>query len=157
MSIVIRDADPTDIGAVVAIDRVSFSEPWSEGMFRVHLRGGVNTFLVAHDGWRIVGFAIAHTVVDESELLNIAVDPSMRRRGIGTILLDAICKRCAMQGAASITLDVRVSNSTARALYLSHGFVQVGLRCSYYHMPEEDALILRATLPVSAGDSTVSQ
>jgi ribosomal-protein-alanine N-acetyltransferase len=157
VTIRVRDARLSDIGAVVAIERLSFSEPWSEGMLRSHLRGDINTFLIAHDEEDIVGFAIAHTVVDEAELLSIAVDPNARARGIGATLLDAICLRCAMCGAASITLDVRVSNIAARALYASHGFTQVGLRRRYYHMPEEDALILRATLPVSVGNSAIPQ
>jgi ribosomal-protein-alanine N-acetyltransferase len=151
----IRDASPADICAVVSIERVSFSEPWSEGMFRSHLRGDINTFLVAHDGAGIIGFAVAHTVVDESELLSIAVDQRMRGRGVGAILLDAICGRCAMRGAASITLDVRASNTVALALYASYGFIQDGLRRRYYHVPEEDALILRATLPVSVDSSSI--
>jgi ribosomal-protein-alanine N-acetyltransferase len=153
----IRDAGFADIGAVVAIERVSFSEPWSEGMFRAHLRGDINTFLVAHEGEAVIGFAIAHTVVDESELLNIAVDQYMRGRGVGAILLDAICGHCAMRGSASMTLDVRASNTVARALYASHEFVQVGLRRRYYHVPEEDALILRAKLPMSVGRLPISR
>jgi ribosomal-protein-alanine N-acetyltransferase len=153
MMVSVRDADPSDIPAVVAIERASFSEPWSAGMFRAHLRGDINTFVVACDGGDVVGFAIAHTVIDESELLNMAVKQSMRGRGVGAILLGTICARCAMRGSESITLDVRASNTTARALYASHGFTQVGIRRHYYHEPEEDGLILRAELPISIDNS----
>jgi ribosomal-protein-alanine N-acetyltransferase len=158
----IRDAIPADIDATAAIERVSFTDPWSADMFHVHLRGGINTFLVADEGMpeqarRVVGFVITHTVADESELLNIAVHPDHRDSGIGTALLDTIVMRCTARGARTMVLDVRESNTAAHALYAKRGFTQVGRRRRYYRRPEEDGLIFRAILPVPTSNAASAQ
>ncbi len=157
LSMRIRAATSTDIDAVVAIERLSFVDPWSRMMFHTHLDGGVNTFLVAEGAAGVTGFTIAYTVADEAELLNLAVHPDARGLGLGMILLDAIMTRCAAQGGRMMVLDVRESNTIARALYARRGFTQVGRRRRYYHEPEEDALVLQAVLSVPAGDPPISR
>jgi ribosomal-protein-alanine N-acetyltransferase len=144
----IRDAAPSDMTGCHAIERVSFPDPWSVAMLRAHLRGDVNQFLVAtihqNDTDTIAGYAIAHVIADESELLNIAVHPDWRGRSIGAALLDALLDRCRSRGAASMMLDVRESNTPARTLYERRGFVTVGRRRRYYQHPDEDGLLMRA-------------
>jgi [ribosomal protein S18]-alanine N-acetyltransferase len=152
----IRDAHEDDLPPVVAIERLSFPDPWSSRMFRAHLRDSIYTFVVAEEQNAVVGFAIAQTVAVDSEVLNIAVHPDRRAMGVGTTLLDTLLARCAAQGAESITLEVRESNTAARALYGSHGFSPVGRRRRYYREPDEDGLILRATLPVSTNSPATS-
>ena len=143
----VRDAQSGDLKAILEIERLSFSDPWSARMFRPHLYNRAYPFLVAEEQRTVVGFAVAQTVVSEAELLDIAVHPGARGRGVGATLLEALMAQCAVQGAVTMTLEVRESNGAARALYNRYGFDQVGRRRRYYHDPTEDALILQATLP----------
>jgi ribosomal-protein-alanine N-acetyltransferase len=157
MTIGIRDAQLADLETVVAIERLSFPDPWSASMFRAHLRDPVYTFLIAEQKNAILGFAIAQVVLTDAELLNISIHPQSRGHGIGTTLLHTLLARCTAQGAESMTLEVRQSNAAALTLYLNHGFTRAGRRRRYYHEPEEDGLILRATLPVLTGSPSTSQ
>ncbi|MEO7041129.1 MAG: ribosomal protein S18-alanine N-acetyltransferase [Gemmatimonadaceae bacterium] len=158
MTVIIRDARASDLPAVVAIERVSFSDPWTVGMFTTHLPPRVGAqFLVAERSGDTVGFALSQTVMDESELLNIAVDPATRKTGVGAELLDAMMVRCTKAGAASMWLEVRASNSSARRLYETRGFVSAGLRKRYYQSPREDAIVLRADLGLEVRNESVTE
>lgn len=158
MMLNIRDARRDDLEAVVQIERVSFGDPWTRGMFSTHLaRRDGNAFLVADEGSSILGYAISQTVVDESELLNIAVDPARRGQGIGARLLDAMMARCMSSGAADMWLEVRASNASARKLYATREFVAVGVRKGYYQAPREDAMVLRAGLRASVGNEKITK
>lgn len=174
-----RTAVHRDLRAVAAIERAVFPDPWTHGMFVAHLRyAPANMFLVAEDAsGAIAGYALTLTAADEAQLLNVAVHPNARRRGIGIALLRAAMRECAAAGAASMVLEVRESNHAARALYTAHGFAPIGRRKGYYHSPREDAIVMRAPLameiataetgnetmpparsglPVSAADSILS-
>ena len=85
----------------------------------------------------------SQTVLDESDMMNLAVDPAFRRRGIARALVCALIEQLRKMGSRCLTLEVRASNESAQALYACLGFVQVGRRKNYYHHPKEDALILR--------------
>ena len=144
---VVRDAVRGDLKAIVAIERISFSDAWTTAMFGVHLQQDAgNVFLVAVGGAAVEGYAITRTVGDESELLNIAVSPDRRGCGVGAALLDAVMTRCHHEGAAEMWLEVRESNVSAQSLYVSRGFATMGRRRRYYHSPREDAILLRADL-----------
>jgi ribosomal-protein-alanine N-acetyltransferase len=152
----IRDATRADLGAIVAIERRSFSDAWTRGMFASSLTaGGAGVFVVANQDDSVVGYGMAQSVRDESELLNIAVSPDWRRHGIGSMLLDAIIERCRAAGALEMWLEVRASNSDARRLYETRGFVAVGVRKRYYDAPREDAIVLRADFRNVARDETL--
>ena len=100
MTVTIRDATRADLGAIVAIERRSFSDAWTRGMFASSLAaGGGGVFVVADEDGSVVGYGMAQSVRDESELLNIAVSPDWRHRGVGSMLLDAIIGRCRAAGA----------------------------------------------------------
>jgi ribosomal-protein-alanine N-acetyltransferase len=145
--VVIRDMRPADLSAVVAIERSSFPTPWSERAFRSLLLRPDAFLLVADLGGRVIGHAAAWFIGSEAELADLAVDPSMRRRGVGGALLDAVRARACDRGADALSLQVRVSNVTALRLYAAAGFRHVGRRRAYYHSPREDALVLRLELP----------
>jgi ribosomal-protein-alanine N-acetyltransferase len=153
-----RPAVYRDLRAVAAIERAVFPDPWSHGMFAAHLRyGPPEMFLVAEspDG-ALLGYALMRAVMDESELLNIAVAPSARRRGVGIALLRAAMATCAAHGAERMLLEVRQSNVAARALYEAHGFAAVGRRRGYYHSPREDAVIMRAEMIAAASERSAA-
>jgi ribosomal-protein-alanine N-acetyltransferase len=143
-----RAAVHRDLRAVAAIERAVFPDPWSHGMFVAHLRyAPPEMFLVAEDATgEVIGYALTRTVIDEAELLNIAVAPGARRRGTGVRLLRAAMETCRAHGAEVMLLEVRESNVAARTLYERHGFVPVGRRVGYYHSPREDAIVMRAPL-----------
>jgi len=94
----------------------------------------------------VVGYVGSQTVIDESEVMNIAVHPDYRRQGIGEALLETLAHALREQGSRGLTLEARVSNTPAVSLYKKAGFLQVGLRKNYYRNPKEDALILRKAL-----------
>jgi len=140
-----RVATQADIPAIVEIERNSFGDPWSEGTFRDLLRLRQAIFLVATEGSpeSVCGYVIAAAVADEGEVLNLAVAPQARRRGLGGRLLDAGLAMIRERGAREVFLEVRESNAAAIALYTSRGFAGLARRAGYYRNPVEDALVLR--------------
>ena len=142
----LRRAERTDLDAVVAIERVSFSDPpWSRDSFAALVDSPRAYFTVACEdpADAVVGYVVAWFVVDEAEIANLAVAPDHRHRGIGSRLLDAALTEARLAGAVMVHLEVRDSNAAARALYGSRGFEMVGRRRRYYRDPVEDALLLR--------------
>lgn len=142
----IRSATDADLARVVEIERASFSDPWSATAFRSALDQDRLNFHVAIQEGGVVGYAVSWCVVDEAELANLAVASAMRGRRVGSALLGRAMADAALAGCVVMHLEVRESNTAARALYASHGFGMVGRRKRYYHEPVEDALILRTTL-----------
>jgi ribosomal-protein-alanine N-acetyltransferase len=157
MTVDVRDATRADLPQVVAIERVSFGDAWSGAMFASHVASSDgDVFLVATEGDEVAGYAITRLVGHESELLNIAVDPAGRRRGVGALLLDAAMDRCRSSGGSEMWLEVRASNAAARTLYETRGFAAIGVRKRYYQAPREDAIVLRAALSTSPRVETVT-
>lgn len=104
-------------------------------------------FLVAADQrGGIGGYVLVMVVIDESEILNIAVDPAVRGASLGGSLLDAGMTEARSRGAKEIFLEVRESNEAALRLYSSRGFEAVSRRRKYYRTPVEDALVLRRAM-----------
>jgi ribosomal-protein-alanine N-acetyltransferase len=146
----LRPLEPADLPAVLWIERVSYSVPWSEATFRGLLRRRDADLLVAVAGYEVVGYAIFWTVLDQSELGNVAVAPGWRGRGIGEQLVAEVLRIVGERGVRELFLEVRPSNAPARRLYERFGFTQVGRRRNYYQAPVEDALILRRPLRVGS-------
>jgi [ribosomal protein S18]-alanine N-acetyltransferase len=141
--ILVRDMTPADVPAVVAIERASYSVPWSEATFRGLLRRRDAELIVAMLDDRVIGYAVFWCVVDQGELGNVAVSAATRRRGVGELLVSEIIRRAADRRVRELFLEVRPSNETARRLYDRFGFTPVGRRRNYYQEPVEDALVLR--------------
>lgn len=145
--VVVRTAVEDDLAAIHAIERASFGDPWSLEGFRDlldHPRAKLEVAVGAGDV--LLGYAVAWYVADESEIANIAVAPSARRRGVGALLLDRILDAAATFGAKTVFLEVRESNVAARKLYETRQFEVAGRRAKYYRAPDEDALIMRRGL-----------
>jgi ribosomal-protein-alanine N-acetyltransferase len=145
--VAVRPAQEADLAAIHAIECASFGDPWSLEGFRDlldHPRARMEVAVGADA--QVLGYAVAWYVADESEIANIAVDPSARHRGVGSLLLDRILRAAAEFGAKTVFLEVRVSNDEARTLYEARGFEVAGRRTKYYRKPDEDALIMRRTL-----------
>ena len=128
------------VSAVAELERQNFSEPWPEIAVRSELTNKLALWLVALEGDTVVGYVGSQTVLQEADMMNIAVADTHRRRGIARMLVEELIRQL---DAYQLTLEVRASNTPAIALYEKLGFRQVGLRKNYYHKPKEDALILR--------------
>jgi ribosomal-protein-alanine N-acetyltransferase len=142
----IRLAALADAPALVAIERRCFSDPWSETAFREALAADWTFGLVAESGRGLAGYLIGRETAGSGEILNLAVAPEFRRRGIGGALLEEGLADFRRRRAIEVFLEVRESNRSAQALYLGRGFRPVGQRASYYRNPREDALVLRLEL-----------
>lgn len=126
--------------ALVRIEQQCFRAPWNESMLREELGKGI--FLVAEQNGEAVGYVGCQTVLDEGYITNVAVSPGARRQGVGRALISALAKRATEIGMTFITLEVRVSNEAAIALYTEAGFERAGLRKNFYSAPSEDAVLM---------------
>ena len=150
----LRPAVEADLAEIVRIERGSFADPWSEESFRRLIGGHSAIFQVVgyppHHA--VAGYVIAFAVGQDAELLNIAVHPEQRGKGLAGQMLDAVLIELGRRGVRSAFLEVRESNAAARSLYGSRGFTEIGRRRNYYRRPVEDALVMRRVLEASEGD-----
>ncbi len=141
----IRRAGLTDVRSLWEIEKVSFSSPWSLWCFLAEYANSKSTILVAGppppEPWETWGYIVYWVIADEMHLLNLAIHPAHRRRGLARSLLTAALAQARSQGAAVVWLEVRPSNAAALALYQSFGFEEIGVRPGYYNDNGEDALI----------------
>ena len=128
---------------VAVLEKVCFSDPWSENSVASELENPLSCWLVALEGETVAGYVGSQTVLDETDMMNVAVHPDFRRQGVARALILALIGELKKRGSRCLTLEVRASNDPARALYESLGFAHVGTRRNYYQNPKEDALILR--------------
>ncbi len=129
--------------AVAALEAACFSMPWSENAIRGELTNPLSLWLVALKDGQVVGYIGSQTVMQEADMMNLAVDAACRQMGIGKKLVQALIARLKAEKTYCITLEVRRSNTPAIKLYEKLGFKQIGCRPGYYQNPKEDALILR--------------
>jgi [ribosomal protein S18]-alanine N-acetyltransferase len=145
-TIELRILDLSDLREIEEIERRSYPTPWSRSMFAGELAKPSSICLGAfeaegEDG-RLCGYLIVSRYVDAWHVMNIAVDPEHRARGIATMLLDRLFELTVDDARRGYTLEVRVSNATAIALYERLGFESRGVRRGYYTDNREDALIM---------------
>ena len=131
---------------VYALSCACFSRPWSRELWMREAAEPSALTLLAVSGEELLGFVNARRVLDEGDLDLIAVRADRRRQGIAGRLLEALFAACRERGVRRLTLEVRVSNAPAIALYEGFGFARAGLRKEYYTGPVEDALLLAREL-----------
>ena len=136
------------VAPIAQIEKLCFSDPWSENSIAYELTGRLSYWLVALDGGEVVGYIGSQSVLGESDMMNVAVHPDYRRRGIGRELVTELINALKEKGVYSLALEVRASNAPAIALYEQMGFAQVGVRPNYYRSPKENALIMRKELAI---------
>ena len=141
MNIVKMTAEHID--QIARLEKECFSDPWGPKSISSELENPLSCWLVALEGVMVAGYVGSQTVLGETDMMNLAVHPSFRRRGIASALVCELVEALKERGSHSLTLEVRVSNEPARELYERLGFVQVGRRPNYYQHPREDGLILR--------------
>ena len=131
------------VTSVAELEKLCFSMPWSETSVRSELTNPLSLWLVAVENDCVLGYIGSQSVMDEADVMNVAVDPRYRRNGIALALVEALVAALNEKGVHALLLEVRASNEPAKALYARQGFVQVGHRPNYYRNPKEDALILK--------------
>lgn len=134
---------PGHISQVAQLEKICFSDPWSENSIASELNNALSFWLVAVEEDTVAGYIGSQTVMGETDMMNVAVHPDYRRRGIGEQLVNCLVEELKKRQSRSLTLEVRASNLPAQKLYEKLGFSEVGRRPRYYRNPKEDALILR--------------
>lgn len=143
MSARLRPMREADVARVVAIEQACFASPWSRGMFVDELlQGASRTWFVADSPWGLLGYAGLMAADGEGHVMNLAVRPDARGRGLGTALLSRLIASAREGGLRRLTLEVRPSNAGAIQLYHRAGFFEVGRRPGYYADSGEDGLIM---------------
>jgi ribosomal-protein-alanine N-acetyltransferase len=132
-----------DIDAVMEVETICFSIPWSRKSFEDEIGNNENAhYVIARIEERIVGYGGMWKVLNEGHITNIAVHPELRRQRIGSFILDALLRFADGNRIDSLTLEVRESNIAARMLYEKYGFYVEGRRKAYYVDNMEDAIIM---------------
>ena len=146
MSYKILNAERCHVSGIHKIEVECFSEPWPEDAIASQLNGDNHVFLVALDGENVVGYVGMMYVLDEGYISNVAVTSAYRRRNIGDALICELMHRASGLELSFVTLEVRESNESAKALYAKHGFKEVGRRKGYYTKPKENAVLMTVYL-----------
>lgn len=139
----IRRMTVEDVDAVADIEKATFPTPWSRDAFLQEVTRNVAArYLVAEKDGKVIGYAGAWVILDESHITNIAIAEAERGNGYGRVLTEGLMQYLSNLGAAYATLEVRRSNERAQNLYKSLGFVALGWRKRYYEDNGEDALLM---------------
>ena len=140
---ILEKMNPAHVAQIAQLEKICFSDPWSERSIASELDNELAFWLVATEGDTVAGYIGSQTVMDETDMMNVAVHPDFRRRGIAEALVTGLVEELKNNGSHCLTLEVRASNAPAIALYEKLGFSEIGRRKNYYRNPREDALILR--------------
>jgi [ribosomal protein S18]-alanine N-acetyltransferase len=148
---------PEDLDEVLAIERASFSMPWSRGAFLYEMQQNrvARCWVMRHDDRRVIAYLCLWEVADEMHVTNVAVRPDARRQGIARTLLGTVLEDARNRKFKMVVLEVRPSNHNALSLYESFGFRVVGRRRGYYYDTGEDALVMEiplGALPATPGN-----
>jgi ribosomal-protein-alanine N-acetyltransferase len=144
--ILFRNACKTDLFQIARLEQDIFSDAWTENAIEETFCQKQAFISVADVDGEVVGYCIIYHVLDEGEMVRIAIDQKVRRQGIGKELLTYTSKVCQEKGVSRILLEVRMSNASARGFYTNYGFGEDGIRKNFYDNPKEDAVLMSKTL-----------
>ena len=146
--VMVRPAQLSDLDQILEVEEASFTDPWSRQSFHALFDDPRVFFVVACSAThQILGYVAAWFVGDEGEIATLAVAARARRLRLGSMLLDQAIEAARSRKVRAVYLEVRASNHAAKALYASRGFREIGTRRNYYRRPQEDACVLRLTVP----------
>ena len=140
---IITEMNAAHVSQVAALEKICFADPWSEMSIASELQSLWSYWLVALEDDRVIGYVGSQSSIDEADIMNVAVHPDYRRKGIAEALVNGLVEELKRKESRCLTLEVRASNVPAIALYEKLGFSEIGRRKNYYRNPREDALILR--------------
>ena len=139
---ILREMLVDDLDAVMEIEESLFSVPWTrEGMFTFLTRDDT-MFLAVEENGTVIGYIGCLMVLDEADILNVAVRSDRQKNGIGGFLVSGLLRLLAEMEIRTVHLEVRTGNETARRLYERNGFTVDGIRKNYYMDPTEDAVLM---------------
>lgn len=133
------------LSEVASIEEMSFSLPWSLESLELMLTEQASALVALEDG-RVLGYVGMMCVLDEGQIINVAVHPDARRRGVGRSLMQAAEAYAKERGIVFLSLEVRESNSAARSLYSSLGWEEQGIRKGFYSHPVENACVMTKSI-----------
>jgi ribosomal-protein-alanine N-acetyltransferase len=139
----IRAMTPSDVPAVLELEQLIYPEPWSEKVFNDELAQPSRVYLLALDDGEVIGYSGLMVVFEDAHITTMSVAPAARGSGVGQRMMMKLVDAAIAAGAEHLTLEVRMSNDPAQALYRKFGFAPVGVRKDYYL--NEDALIMWAS------------
>ena len=131
------------VEAIARLEKMCFSDPWSVNSITSEVHNPLSLWLVALEDGHLIGYVGSQSVLGWADMMNLAVDPDHRRKGVAEQLVLELIRQLKENQVTCLTLEVRLSNASAISLYTKLGFCEVGRRPGYYHNPREDALILR--------------
>ena len=138
--------DETHVSAIAEIEKLCLSDPWSENSISGELNSRLSYWLVAVQEGVLLGYIGSQSVLGESDMMNVAVHPDHRRKGVAEMLILQLMQDLKQRENLNLSLEVRASNMPAITLYEKLGFDTVGRRPNYYRHPKEDALIMKKAL-----------
>ena len=133
------------LSEVASIEEMSFSLPWSLESLELMLTDQASALVALEDG-RVLGYVGMMCVLDEGQIINVAVHPDARRRGVGRTLMEAAQTYAKERGIVFLSLEVRESNIAARSLYSSLGWEEQGIRKGFYSHPVENACVMTKSI-----------
>ena len=142
---ILREMLVEDLDQVMEIENDLISPPWTREGFFTFLLKDENMFFVVEEKGQILGYCSMQTVLDEGDILNVAVTRDRQKEGIGYFLVDSMLMLAAARGIHIVHLEVRESNGSARRLYQRLGFKEDGFRKNYYTEPVENAVLMTKT------------
>lgn len=134
------------VAEIAELEKLCFPDPWSLAAVQSELHNTLSLWLVAVAEGKVIGYVGSQTAGGESDIMNLAVHPGHRKKGVASALMDALASELQKQGSAALMLEVRHTNEPAIILYEKLGFACVGIRPNYYLHPREDARIMRKEL-----------
>lgn len=142
----VRDAELADLDAIMALETATFpGDAWSRDLMAAELASPHTVYVVVESGDEVVAYAglSAPAGAGQGDIQTIAVDPTHRRLGIGTVLMRELLGAARARGASEVFLEVRADNPGAEELYRRHGFARIGVRPHYYQPDDVDAIVMR--------------
>lgn len=144
--VTIRTMEQADLEDILEIERLSFISPWTRGMFEETICSPIAKNLVLEKDNKVIGYIMLYSVEDEAHIMNIAIHPVHRRKGLGVYLVNYIIEDCSRDGITDFFLEVREGNRGAQDLYRTLGFSVIGKRKGYYRETGEDAYVMHMSL-----------
>lgn len=141
-NVVIRRLEEKDVETVAENEKLCFSQPWAAHNFQEALARNDLAYVVTEVDGKVVGHAGVFTILGEGEIINVAIHPDYRGRGLAYKMLSKLLEVGLELDTKDYTLEVRAGNAPAIHLYEKLGFVTEGVRPGFYDFPKEDALIM---------------
>lgn len=145
--VVISPMTAADLDRVLDIEQASFDDPWNRAGFEDCLDQPYALMLTARRQDRVIGYCCLYHMLDEGEIINVAIAPEERGQGVGLQMLDVLLETGKARGITRFLLDVRLSNTAALRLYEKAGFMILARQKNFYQSPTEDGWLMELNVP----------